>query len=172
VGLDLPAHNQLADRGSHFARPTGHDGINRNLTWRYRCTVAPVHYYYIDFGLSTWHPNGRENARAAGVIGQIKDIPDFSAPTPYNPFKVDIYQLGRTFLDVIKEYPDLGVFIPFLEKMTRLNPNDRPSAAEALTEFETVVSSLDHRKLRARIWRYKDTLSERLLRFFHCIPSL
>jgi hypothetical protein len=94
--------SRVVPRGSHFARPYGHDGVEYNLTWRHRCTVAPVKYYYIDFGLSIWYPNGQENARATGVVGQIKDVPDFSAPAPYNPFKVDIYQLGRTFLDVIK----------------------------------------------------------------------
>jgi len=56
--------------------------------------------------------------------------------------------------------------------MTRPNPSDRPSAAEALAEFEAIVASLDRRKFHARIWRYKDTLSERLFRFFHCMPAL
>jgi len=162
---------RVVPRGSHFVRPCGHDGVNRNLTWRHRCTVAPVRYYYIDFGLSTWFPNGKESANATGVVGQIKDVPDFSASS-YNPFKVDIYQLGRTILDVIKEYPELSIFIPFAENMTRPNPSNRPSAAEALAEFEVVASSLDRRALRARIWRYKDTFSERLFRLFHCIPAL
>jgi len=56
--------------------------------------------------------------------------------------------------------------------MTSTNPNDRPSATEALAEFEAVASSLDRRKLRSRIWRYKDTFSERLSRFIYRIPAL
>ena len=52
------------------------------------------------------------------------------------------------------------------------NPNDRPSVTEALAEFEAVVLMLNRRTLRARIWRDKDTLSERIYRFFHCEPAL
>lgn len=71
-----------------------------------------------------------------------------------------------------KDYPDLSVFIPFTEHMTKSNPCDRPSATEALVEFEAVVSSLERRKLRARIWRHEDTVSVRRLRFLCCLPAL
>ena len=36
--------------------------------------------------------------------------------------------------------------------MTAPDPNDRPSAAEALTEFESLVEQMDDERLRARIW--------------------
>jgi hypothetical protein len=94
--------SRVVPKGSHYARDYSHDGVKYNLTWRHRCTVTPVRYYYIDFGLSAWFPDGLENASATGIAGQIKDVPDFLSPAPYNPFKVDVYQLGRTFLDVIK----------------------------------------------------------------------
>ena len=51
--------------------------------------------------------------------------------------------------------------------MSRREPNDRPTATEALAEFETVISSISRRKLHARIWRTEDTLAERLFRFVH-----
>jgi hypothetical protein len=52
-------------------------------------------------GLSGWYESGHESAWTIGVAGQIKDIPELSDTIPYNPFKVDIFQLGRTILDVI-----------------------------------------------------------------------
>jgi hypothetical protein len=64
--------------------------------------VAPVDYYYIDFGLSSWHPNSQDDAVSLGVIGQVKTVPKLSDTVPYNPFKVDIYQLGYTILEVIQ----------------------------------------------------------------------
>ena len=51
--------------------------------------------------------------------------------------------------------------------MAHPDPNDRPSATEALAEFEAVVSTLKRRTLRARIWRHEDTLSAR----FSCFLS-
>jgi len=93
--------SRVVPRGSHFNRNFSHDGVNSNLIWRHRCTVAPVQYFYIDFGLSGWYPHGLESAAAVGVRGQIEDIPEFSNQSPYNPFKLDICQLGRTILEVI-----------------------------------------------------------------------
>jgi hypothetical protein len=46
--------------------------------------------------------------------------------------------------------------------MAHPNPDDRPSATEALAEFEAIVLTLHHRRLRARIWRSQDTLCERI----------
>ena len=94
--------SHVVPKGSHFIHDFGHDGVNCNLTWRHRCVVAPVQYFYIDFGLSMWHPHGHESAKALGVVGQIKDIPELSDTVAYNPFKLDICQLGRTVLKVIK----------------------------------------------------------------------
>jgi len=133
--------SQVVPKGSHFVFPVSHDGINYNLRWRHRCTVSPVNYFYIDSGLSMWHQDSHESATAIGVVGQLKDIPELSATVPYNPFKLDICQLGRTILEVIEVYPDLCIFVPLVEKMSRREPNDRPTATEALAEFETVVSS-------------------------------
>jgi hypothetical protein len=184
--------SRVVPKGSHFIRDFGHDGVNCNLTWRHRCTVASVQYFYIDFGLSMWHPHGHESAKALGIVGQVKDIPELSDTIPYNPFKFDICQLGRTVLKVIKvsdsttimsfnihtlttnqqEYPDLHVFIPFAEHMAHPNTNDRPSATEALAEFEAIVLTLRRRRLCARIWRHEDTFFERLLCFFRRNPVL
>jgi hypothetical protein len=94
---------RVIPKGSHFARPDSHDGTPDGvLSWRHRCAVSPVDYFYIDFGLSGWHPNGRETAKAIGIVGQLKDIPELSDTVPYNPFKLDICQLGRTIIEVIE----------------------------------------------------------------------
>ena len=94
--------SQVVPKGSHFLRSDGHDGVRDNLTWRHRCNVAPVQYFYIDFGLSGWYPQGQKNATAVGISGQMKDLPEFSSSAPYNLFKRDICQLGRTILQEIK----------------------------------------------------------------------
>jgi len=94
--------SRVVPKGSHFARPYSHDGTDYNLTWEHRCCLAPVdYYYYINFVLSGWYPDGHDSALAIGVVGQVKTVPELSDTIPYNPFKVDIYQLGYTVLEVI-----------------------------------------------------------------------
>ena len=56
-----------------------------------------MRYYFIDFGLSTDYPEGIDNASDVGIYGQNKTVPELSDTVPYNPFKVDIYQLGSAF---------------------------------------------------------------------------
>ena len=94
--------SRVIPKRSHFGRTDSHDGSAFNLTWRHRCSVAPVDYYYIDFGLSAWFPNGKDTAISIGVVGQVKSVPELSDTVPYNPFQVDIFQLGYTILEVIE----------------------------------------------------------------------
>ena len=78
------------------------ESIDYNLHWQHRCTVSPVDYFYINFGLSMWHQNGHKSVTAISVVGQLKDILELSATVPYNPFKLNVCQLGRTILEVIE----------------------------------------------------------------------
>lgn len=100
---------RVVPKRSHFCHPWTHDGVRANIMWRHRCTVAPVNYFYIDFGLSIWCSEGQEDTAAIGVFGQIKEVPELSDTVPYNPFKVDIYHLGYTILDIIKVNSPIAV---------------------------------------------------------------
>jgi hypothetical protein len=83
--------------GSHFCRPWTRNGMKK-ISWHDRCTVAPIRYYYIDFGLST----RQKDAIALGIFGQVKTVPEQSETIPYDPYKADVYQLGYTFLEIIE----------------------------------------------------------------------
>ena len=182
---------RVVPKGSHFVRPYSHDGTDYNLTWHHRCRVSPVDYYYIDFGLSGWYPYGHDSALAMGVCGQVKTVPELSDTIPYNPFKVDIYQMGYTILEVVsvsgmssykqphfdlqydnQEYRDLQMFKPLAEAMMSAAPSDRPTASSALAQFESIASSIKRRKLRTRIWRKSDTLLQRFLRYIIGVPVI
>jgi len=45
------------------------------------------------------------------------------------------------------------------------DPKARPTATESLADLEIVVSSISAKRLRTRIWRTEDTLTQRLGRF-------
>ncbi|KAJ6489167.1 hypothetical protein C8R47DRAFT_978275, partial [Mycena vitilis] len=99
-------------------------------------------YSYIDFGLSLYFPNGKDTAFQLGTRRNFLTIPELSQTVPYNPFKVDIFQLGLTIqniIDACSAYPDLKNFRPVADSLTAINPDDRPTPAEAL---EQAVNSL------------------------------
>ncbi|KAJ7480034.1 hypothetical protein B0H11DRAFT_2422641 [Mycena galericulata] len=140
-------------RGFHFSAPWTEDGVEYGVYWRPRSSVSPVDYYFIDFGLSDYWPDGPENTWTVGVFGQDRTVPELSATIPYNPFKVDIYQLGNVFAKLITKYPAMAEhFESLASSMTRLNPDDRPTASEALADFEAICSSMSPAEMTERLY--------------------
>lgn len=66
-----------------------------NLDTASRTAVGGVRYYYIDFGISTFH-----QTRVTGLDGQER-APELSATEEYDPYKLDVYILGRSYFDYI-----------------------------------------------------------------------
>lgn len=78
----------------------------RRIKFRKRCRVkVPVRYYFIDFQTVRHYPDGIEHARTKGCVGQYRDAPEMSNDIPYNPFPVDVHQLGRTFFNTFDVSP-------------------------------------------------------------------
>ncbi|KAJ7480032.1 kinase-like domain-containing protein [Mycena galericulata] len=139
--------------GFHFSMPCTEAGVGYGVNWRARSSVAPVDYYFIDFGLADYLPEGPEHATDTGVFGQDKTVPELSATIPYNPFKVDIYQLGNVFKDLSAKYPDIAErFEPLVYSMTRFDPEDRPTASEALAEFEAICLSMPPGEMTKKLY--------------------
>lgn len=88
------------------------DGVKYDLKWKHRSSVGPINYYIIDFRLSTWFRYQGQTTLSIGVYGQDKTVPELSDTIPYNPFKVDIYQLGGVLnkLCDVRDLPFLTVF--------------------------------------------------------------
>lgn len=99
--------SKVIPKGFHFAEPFTHDGVTWKFEWRDRWSVRPVQYHFIDFGLSYRYPRGRTNIKDIGILGQDKTVPELSLTVPYDPFKLDIYQLGNVIIGVV----NVGSFI-------------------------------------------------------------
>lgn len=97
-------YSKTVPKGTHFCRRYTHDGVNPNFSWRDRWSVRPTNYYFIDFGLSRQY-RGLKNIAVTGLLGQDRDVPELSLDVPYDPFKVDIYQLGNVILKVVNVSP-------------------------------------------------------------------
>ncbi|KAJ7824543.1 hypothetical protein B0H14DRAFT_3145681 [Mycena olivaceomarginata] len=119
--------SRVVPLGSHFCLPKPTPETQERSNGK---TASPsaVRYFYIDFGPSMRFPKGRDTASG-----------------PYNPFKVNIFQLGLTMANVIKvcfrphsvwivqprsefhhEYDALRAFFPVANRMmTRPGPAPR-----------------------------------------------
>ncbi|KAJ7323065.1 hypothetical protein DFH08DRAFT_1030333 [Mycena albidolilacea] len=96
-------------------------------------------------------PKGKDSSPWIGIHRTFAVIPELSETVPCNPFKVDVFQLGLTMADVIKEYLTLRVFSPVANRMISINPADRPEPAQSLEEFNIIVARISAKKLRAPI---------------------
>ncbi|KAF9475438.1 hypothetical protein BDN70DRAFT_883694 [Pholiota conissans] len=144
--------SKVVPKGSHFGYWRTHDGVDPlRFEWNERWSVRPVQYYVIDFGISLQLPG--KDVLTIGEWGRDRTVPEMSNTEWYDPFKVDVYQLGNVFMQMIETYDGLKVFRKLAMQMTSKNPKDRPTAAEAVRLFEKVVSKLSHRAQSRRIWR-------------------
>ncbi|KAJ7159791.1 kinase-like domain-containing protein, partial [Mycena filopes] len=163
--FDIAPQNMLMDEsrivptGSHFVRPHTHSGFRRLFRWNNRCSVGPLDYYYIDFGLSMYFPSGKSTARALGTLRTFRTIPELSDTVPYDPFKVDIYQLGLTMDKIIQTYRALKPFEPVAAAMMNPDPLARPSAAESLAALQNIAGKMSARTLRASMWEKNGVLN-------------
>ncbi|KAK6985010.1 hypothetical protein R3P38DRAFT_336570 [Favolaschia claudopus] len=96
---------------------------------------------------------GKDAALTTGTLRTFKTIPELSLTVPYNPFKVNIFQLGLTMHNSIDTYPALKLFRPVADRMTSTDPNDRPEPAESLQELNRIADhwQMTPQKLRAPI---------------------
>ncbi|KAF9468132.1 hypothetical protein BDZ94DRAFT_1154878 [Collybia nuda] len=149
-------------KGFHFRNWWTHTGLDyKNFEFHERWEVSPVQYYYIDFGLSYQYPLGLKGMTESGSCGQDASVPEFGSDDPYDPFKVDIYQLGNVILNVVNKYEGLDLFLEIGRTMTSKIPEERPTASRALRQFERLLSSLKPPDLKRRIWRVDVPLWDR-----------
>ncbi|KAG6898507.1 hypothetical protein C0995_009433, partial [Termitomyces sp. Mi166 len=121
----------------------------RKLKWRSRSSARPMQYYFIDFDISKQYLVDEKIETSTGLSGQDRTVPEMLDNKPYDPFKVDVYQLGNAFL--AKEYNGLKALLPILKAMTNPRPEDRPSPSEALR----MLGPYDDRTLQRRVWLKK-----------------
>lgn len=60
---------------------------------------AGVKYYFVDYRISSYFPEGTERQLVLGLAskspGHDQDVPELSDEVPYDPFKVDIFTIGN-----------------------------------------------------------------------------
>ena len=56
---------------------------------------SQVLYYFTDYGILSYFPEGTEPHLVLGLAGRDRDVPELSDEVPYDPFKVDIFTIGN-----------------------------------------------------------------------------
>ncbi|KAK0452118.1 uncharacterized protein EV420DRAFT_1311673 [Desarmillaria tabescens] len=143
----------LYPKGFHMAYQTSIDGVRHTLHARPRCLVAPVKYYIIDFETTRHFPEGKDSARAIKLKCQIKTLPEFlGAPAPYNPFRLDVYNVSATFLEFCEQYAGLDEFKPLCLQMMAKDPTKPPTTPEMLVKFDAFIGLNYEIWMRSHIW--------------------
>jgi len=115
-----------------------------------RTACGGVRYHFIDFGISTKDAN-----MTVGRAGQIR-VPELSNDVPYNPYKLDVYILGKAYQDyLVKKIEGVDFVLPLITYMTPENPEDRPTAAQCVTRFNEMRAKMGRAKLLQRTPLYE-----------------
>ncbi|CDO74165.1 hypothetical protein BN946_scf185043.g216 [Trametes cinnabarina] len=98
---------------------------------------VPVKYYYIDFGISTRFKPGKPHKLVTGTDGIEQLVPELSNNVPYDPFKVDVFVLGRMLYETFfQKYANVDMIVPMVYDMVDPDPAKRPSAEDVLRQFQ------------------------------------
>ncbi|KAF9558855.1 hypothetical protein CPC08DRAFT_667128 [Agrocybe pediades] len=152
IAMDV---SRIIPKGYHFCRWPTHDGIHHGIEWNTRWSVRPNQYYIIDYGLSQRCDSKSDTV--LGVQGQDRTLPEMSRKVPYDPFKADVYQLGKAIKDLMADYFGFEAFSDLIDKMTVKDPALRPTAAEAAKLCRDLVAQLESSKqLKKRVWKTYD----------------
>ncbi|KAJ7476715.1 kinase-like domain-containing protein [Mycena latifolia] len=151
--------SRMIPGGFHFVNPSTSDGLNylREYTgddsdprlMKSRTQAGPIHYCFIDFGLSVRFPSFEARQLVTGNFGRLrKRVPEISATIPYDPFKVDVRLVGEMLRsEFLLNYVGLDFIVPLVKKLRRRNPEQRPDAGQALALFEHLVAKMSDREL-------------------------
>ncbi|EUC62202.1 60S ribosomal protein L7 [Rhizoctonia solani AG-3 Rhs1AP] len=111
---------------------------------------SAVRYYYINFSRASYLPpeattDGKSKSRLLRCSrGQLGRFPEAMLTTGHDPFKADVYCLGKYVIDgLITRHLALAPFTSVARYMTRRDPRTRPTAAEVFAHFETIRGSLE-----------------------------
>ncbi|KAJ7638558.1 hypothetical protein FB45DRAFT_1023336 [Roridomyces roridus] len=98
-----------------------------------------------------------ERGLVRGVCGQHRDIPELSEDNAYDPFPLDVRQIGEMLKrDYTELFHGLEFLEPWVARLRDDDPKKRPTAPEALEQFQDLISTIPEQKLKARLMGHGD----------------
>jgi len=134
----------LYPNGFHPSWKEMDPGLLTDARYIHRRDADGVKYYFIDFGISSVFEDATEKRLVLGMWGRDRDIPELSLTDEYDPFPVDIRILGHVYRDFFMfKYTNMEFLMPLIMSMTQFDPKARPTAEEALLQFEQIEKNLN-----------------------------
>ncbi|CAE6476653.1 unnamed protein product [Rhizoctonia solani] len=134
---DIASANIMMDSRLLYTEPFHPVNQQRSLDFRrsvyprYRRHQVVIHYYLIDLGYAKWFRDPTSPKLVTGLHARER-APEQKSGKPYNPFAVDVYQLGAVIRrDLIPRISELEFLLPLARTMTEREPAKRPSIGEA-----------------------------------------
>ncbi|QRW15587.1 kinase domain protein [Rhizoctonia solani] len=132
----------LYDEPFHPVEQTLSLDIQRMVYPKYSRLEKRVRYYFIDMGFASWFRDPSAPRLVTRKPARIMS-PEQTERSPYDPFLVDIYQLGTVIKqDLIPQISVLDFLIPLAEAMTRSDPSTRPTLTKAQDSMNTAFLGL------------------------------
>ncbi|KAI9069041.1 kinase-like protein [Trametes sanguinea] len=165
---DVTVPNIMMDAKTLY--PTGHHPIRLGYTpdTLYPVTALPragrkVRYLFIDFGLSARFPEGA-STYVVGDVGRDADVPELSDHVPYDAFKVDIFSLGNVYFTLFfQKYKNVEFLQSIIEPMKGVRPEQRPTAEQALRDWQRNRATLSDSLFRWRLVPRSEAPIERVV---------
>ncbi|CAE6361321.1 unnamed protein product [Rhizoctonia solani] len=132
----------LYDEPFHPFHKTLSLDAQRMIYPKYTRLEKRVRYYFIDMGFATWFSDPNSPRLLTGRLARTL-APEQKIDIPYDPFAVDIYQLGIVIKqDIIPKNSALDFLKPLAEEMTRSDPSARPLLAKSQQSMNTAFLGL------------------------------
>jgi len=154
--LECTAHNIMMDASQMYPNcfhPTrksrNFDGISTAKCIS-RTKAKSVKYFFTDFEKSRviTSEGDRRMRRRQGARNLP---PEIERGELYDPFPVDMYYLGNTNREhLLEKYTNMEFLRPLVVSLIQDDPKARPSAPEALAQFENIISSCKGCSLRRK----------------------
>nr|GAT53903.1 NADH-cytochrome B5 reductase [Mycena chlorophos] len=127
------------------------------LRWFKKKPPVVRKYWFIDFGLACSFSSYESRGLVKGLCGQHRNIPELSEEVAYDPFPLDIRQIGEMLnRDYLALYKGAQFLVPWVARLRHDDPTQRPTATQALAELQHLTSSLSEEKLSSRIYKHGD----------------
>ncbi|TDL22422.1 kinase-like protein [Rickenella mellea] len=144
---DICPHNLVMEAPGYYpegCHPVDNTRSEDGSSFSHRKSLREVKpkYYFIDFGLSIKYGSPNERKETSVIRGMYRNVPEYERPGPWDGFKIDVYCMGfLIYEEVVKGHINMNFLRPLVKKMTRDDPLKRPTAREAVNEFEKSISS-------------------------------
>ncbi|KAF7331847.1 NADH-cytochrome B5 reductase [Mycena kentingensis (nom. inval.)] len=125
------------------------------LSWFMKKPRLEKRYYFIDFGLAVSYASFEERGLVKGICGQHRNIPELSEEIAYDPFALDIRQIGETLKrDYLEVYDGLKFLDPWLVRLRADEPAKRPKIDDAMEHFQRLVAALPVEELQKTLIKH------------------